>query len=220
MNGSREKRPSLGLVVGLCLVSIVVCGLGLVLHINRAGNQALECSDRAFDVGDLDKATSCAREAATWYLPQAPHVQAAYARLRSIALGSEAMGDVRSALRAWGALRSALIETAHPWDDRAAAMNEASQGVVRLLLLQKGNTDTRYGAAPGEDAELSKSYALDARETGRSWFGLLTSAGMLLMLTCGCLLLSGANLSLLTASLSRVGFVVGLVAWTFAALGQ
>jgi hypothetical protein len=219
MNEPPNKRPSVGLMIGLVLVSCLICGVGLVLHINRAGAEALQCSEQAFDSGDLEKATRCAREAATWYLPKAPHVVAAYARLRTIAVGAEAAGDAHHALRAWGALRGALIETAHPWDQREDAMAEASRGVVRLLTMP-GQANGRYASNGNEEAELQARYAAPAREPGRNWFGILTSVGMLLMLTCGGMLLSGATLSVVSASLSRAGFLVGLVAWTFAALGQ
>ncbi len=202
------------------MVSLVVCAFGLVLHVNRAGNDALVCSEQAFDAGDLEKATRCAREAATWYLPNAPHVAAAYARLRAIAVGAEATGDGPSALRAWAALRGALVETAHPWDNRADEMAEASRGVVRLLAQSKDNSEGRYASSPNEEAELAARYATEAREPGRSWFGVLTSVGMALMLICGGVLLSGQSLGSVSASLSRTGFLIGLVAWTFAALGQ
>lgn len=220
MNDHSGKRPNLGIVLGLCLVAMVVCAFGLVIHVNRAGSDALQCSEQAFDEGNLERATRCAREAATWYLPQAPHVEAAYARLRAIALGAEATGDVHSALRAWGALRGALVETAHPWDHRAEATAEASRGVVRLLLVQQQQSDGRFRPSANEEAELYARYAMPAREPGRNWFGLLTSVGMFLMLVCGGVLLSQTSLGPVAASLSRTGLLVGLVAWTFAALGQ
>lgn len=220
MNQNENNRPNVALMVGLLVVSIVACGFGLVLHINRAGTEALRCSDQAFDAGDLEKATRCAREAASWYLPTAPHVEAAYARLRAIAVGAEATGDVRNALRAWAALRGALVETAHPWDHRERVMSDANNGVVRLLLRQQKQGDGRYASSANEEAPLVAHYKAPAHEPGRSWFGLLTSAGMLLMLACGGVLLSGSSLGRVTASMSRAGFLVGLVAWTFAALGQ
>jgi hypothetical protein len=220
MNERGSKRPNLGLVIGLCLVSIVVCAFGLVIHVNRAGNEALHRSDQAFDSGELENATRFARQAATWYLPKAPHVEAAYARLRAIAVGAEATGDTHNALRAWGSLRGALIETAHPWDYRGEAMAEASRGVVRLLLVQQAQSDGRFSPSANEQADLHARYATPAREPGRNWFGLLTSIGMFLMLVCGGVLLSQTSLGTVAASLSRTGFLVGLVAWTFAALGQ
>lgn len=220
MSGDQNKRSNIGLTVGLLLVSMVLCVFGLMVHVNRAGKAALACSEQAFDAGDLERATRCAREAATWYFPSARHVDAAYARLRAIAVGAEATGDVHAALRAWGALRSALVETAHPWDDRGDALSEASRGVVRLLLVQKAQADGKYAANPIEEADLTARYATETREPGRSWFGMLTSLGMCLMLVCGGLLLSGTSLGAVSASLSRTGFLIGLVAWTFAALGQ
>lgn len=199
-------------------VFVLLTGL-LVTRIHRAGVDALAESERAFDAGDLSTATTAAREALTWYIPGAPHVSEATARLRAIAIGAEASGDPASALRAWEALRGALFETAHPWSDSDAAYSEASAGVARLLAQQ-----SRDGAATSrstyDETELAALYQAPQREAGRDWFAVASSAGMLLMLVFGALALSGRqSSSAVSLVFTRAGLLVGVTLWVLAAVG-
>jgi hypothetical protein len=206
----------------LC-IAVFMTGL-LVTRIHRSGEDALDASEKAFDRGDLDNATNAAREALTWYIPGAPHVALAMARLRAIAIGAEATGDTANALRAWEALRGGLFETAHPWSDSDsdAAFAEASAGVARLLA--QGSREAGSTADHREYSEMVEAvaayYRTPAREPGRDWFAVGSSVGMLLMLAFGARVLSGRQSSSAAALVfTRAGLLVGVSLWVLAAVG-
>lgn len=122
------RRSSLALTV-------VVVALGAMTYrVVSDGNAALEESDAAFHRGDLPNAVLYARRAAIAYAPGAPHTRAALARLRSVAVGSEAIGDTQSARLAWGAIRSAAVETRHVTLPYARELEEANRALARLSV--------------------------------------------------------------------------------------
>lgn len=220
MISDRRDAAHLGkLVASAFCLFVFMTGL-LMVRVFRAGEAALIESERAFDQGDLETATSTAREALTWYLPGAPHVDRAIARLRAIAVGAEATGDVTSALRAWEALRGGLFETAHPWSTTEPAFEEAGAGVARLLIHQsRGSTPLTDRQAESDD-KLRQVYRTPMWEAGRDWFALGSSLGMGMMLIFGARALSGRQLSSAAAVVwARAGLVVGLSIWVLAAIG-
>ncbi|HEY6726041.1 MAG TPA: hypothetical protein VI197_18530 [Polyangiaceae bacterium] len=110
--------------------SLIACvGLGLLTaRAVEKGEAAVRESDRAFDQGKVQEAAHHARRAAVYYAPGAPHLRAAYERLRAVAAGAEAAGDRETARFAWNAVRSAVLETRHvalPFPDELAAANRA-----------------------------------------------------------------------------------------------
>ncbi|HEU5075964.1 MAG TPA: hypothetical protein VFU02_17340 [Polyangiaceae bacterium] len=112
------------------LAMLVACvGLGLLTaRAVEKGEAAVQESDRAFDQGKVHEAAHYARRAAVYYAPGAPHLRAAYERLRAVAAGAEAAGDRETARFAWNAMRSAVLETRHvrvPFPDELAAANRA-----------------------------------------------------------------------------------------------
>jgi hypothetical protein len=114
-------------------LSVVVAALAMMTA--RAivdGESALAESSRAFDHGDLATATVQARRAATLYAPGAPHVAAAYARLRAIAVGAESSGNRAAAMAAWRAIRGAALETRHLWIPRRVDLEDSSRALARL----------------------------------------------------------------------------------------
>lgn len=216
--GSGLSRLATSLALVMC-IAVLMTGL-LVARIHRSGQDALDVSEQAFDRGDLEQATSAAREALTWYIPGAPHVALAMGRLRAIAIGAEATGDTASALRAWEALRGGLFETAHPWSNTDAAFSEASAGVARLLAHQSRDS-MPASAEPSEVREaVAAFYRAPAREPGRDWFAVGSSVGMLLMLAFGARVLSGRQFSSAAALVfTRAGLLVGVSLWALAAVG-
>jgi hypothetical protein len=112
---------------------LVVVGLTVVtVHAVSRGEQEMELSDVAFRRADLELALAHARRAAVLYAPGAPHVDAAYARLVAIAVGSEATGRAQTAERAWRAVRGAILETQHFWIPRADLLERANRRLAAL----------------------------------------------------------------------------------------
>jgi hypothetical protein len=166
--GQWLRRASLGL-------SVLVAALAIVTA--RAiveGESALRQSNGAFDRGDLATATVDARRAATLYAPGAPHVGAAYARLRAIAIGAESSGDRATAMSAWRAIRGAALETRHLWIPRGVDLDDANQALARL---QSGAVQDPSQAREIRDAALEHLRQDDAPRT--RWV-LVLGAGFVL----------------------------------------
>lgn len=220
VSAAPEGFSRLGTLIALFLcIALLMTGL-LVTRVHRSGEEALAVSEQAFDRGDLEAATNAAREALTWYIPGAPHVTLAAARLRAIAIGAEATGDTGNALRAWEALRGGLFETAHPWSESDGAFAEASAGVARLLAHQSREGTAGALDKPAVAEAISAFYRTPAREPGRDWFAVGSSVGMLLMLGFGARVLSGRQFSSAAALVfARAGLLAGVSLWVLSAVG-
>src|SRR5690242_19018897 len=120
------RRAALGLLLAVLLLATLTGRMVI------EGEAALRTSDAAFDRDDLAEAMLHARRVAILYAPGAPHVAAAFARLRAIALGAEALGDINMARRAWGAVRGAALETRHLTVPHQAELDLVNQNLARL----------------------------------------------------------------------------------------
>ena len=145
------------------MLCVFVLGV-LTAHTVLEGQEELELSKTAFDRGELGDAIQHARRAAGYYAPGAPHVDAAYGRLRAIAFGSEANGDTPTARLAWSAMRSAALETRHAFVSRAAELREADRQLERLARGQGQAKASKPvpppGPAPGWAAVLALGFLL------------------------------------------------------------
>jgi hypothetical protein len=126
------KRAALGMLLAVLMLA------ALTARMIVEGEGELRTSDAAFDRGDLADATLHARRAATLYAPGAPHVAAAFERMRAIAMGAESQGDVNMALRAWGSIRGAALETRHFVVPHAAELTLANANLARLAASSPG----------------------------------------------------------------------------------
>jgi hypothetical protein len=205
------RHASLGL-------TLVVLALGVMtFRVVRDGEAALADSDAAFHRGDLANAVLFARRAAIAYAPGAPHTRAALARLRAVAVGSEGAGDVASARLAWGAIRSAAVETRSLIEPYASERGEADQALARLSAVPvasdpevqaraveraRRSLATLPGPSPFSSVLLVAGFA-----TAALGLGLVTLRGLTRE---GRLLWRGFALGVAV-------FVVGVACWTFAA---
>jgi len=156
------KRAALGML--LAVLTLAALTARMVVE----GEAELKTSDAAFDRGDLAEATLHARRAATLYAPGAPHVAAAFERMRAIALGAESQGDVNMARRAWGAIRGAVLETKHFVLPHAAELALANANLARLI-----------GSSPGSDRQTA-ARLLSRDETPRAPWVVVLGLGFLL----------------------------------------
>jgi len=126
VSGSLRRRLALATALVPVLFALVA------LRTLSRGEAELAASDRAFDAGELELAVRTARRAATAYVPGARHVDAAYARLRAVALGAERSGDLALAGTAWQAVRAAANESRHLWRAHAPELERADANLARL----------------------------------------------------------------------------------------
>jgi hypothetical protein len=129
LSASWLRRLALGATLPFILFALVT------LRTLSRGEAELTASDRAFDAGQLELAVRYARRAATAYVPGAAHVDAAYARLRAVAVGAERTRDVALAASAWRALRAAALESRHVFCPRARELEQADANLARLAGL-------------------------------------------------------------------------------------
>ena len=172
--------PARTLVRGASGVLIVgVIALGTMTY--RAvldGTAELAASDLAFNRGDLAGAVLHARRSATAYAPGAPHTRAAVARLRAVAVGSEAAGDPETARLAWGALRAAALETRHVTVPYDAELREANERLERL----SSKAATPAEPAQREQAERDLRERLARVPGPPPWASALLGTGFVLAL--------------------------------------
>lgn len=121
----RRLRPWAWLVVA-----------AIVLWTGRAifdGTASMHRSDELLAQGEIDGSIALALRAARLYVPFAPHVRAAYERMRSIAFDAELRGDRETALLAWEALRGASRSTRTFWTPFADRASEADEHIASIL---------------------------------------------------------------------------------------
>jgi len=152
------QRIALGLLFAV-LALAVVTGRAVV-----EGEAEMRESDRAFNEGDLRKATVHARRAAILYAPGAPHVRAAYERLLAIATGAEAEGESEIAQMAWRAVRGAALETRHVGVPHRTELDQANRNLARLASEPSSGTPSAFRAGYEQAlAALEKDSAPRAR---------------------------------------------------------
>jgi hypothetical protein len=127
--------------VALLLLALVLTFAAVTAKTLAEGERQMRASEDAFDAGRLQDALVCARRAATLYVPGAPHVDAAYARLAAIAVGAEAAGQVGVARQAWEAMRAAAFETRHVWVPHGDELDRANHNLARLAVLPENSGD-------------------------------------------------------------------------------
>jgi len=204
------RRVALGL-----LIACVGIGL-LTARAVEKGEAAVRESDRAFDRGEVHEAAHHARRAAVHYAPGAPHLRAAYDRLRAVAVGAEAAGDRETARFAWNAVRGAVLETRHvalPFPDELAAANRA---LARLEVQSDEPVSRRERLRQLKVAERDLAQAAGSRV---GWIALLalgfvvTAAGLAGFALRGT---EGRGRWLDRTRISALVTLVGAVCWAWA----
>jgi hypothetical protein len=112
----------------IAIGAIVIAALGaLALRVVIEGKDALAHGDAAAAHGDVREAIASWETAARWYLPGAPHVDAAYGRLVALTAA-----DPPHALAAWRAVRGAAVATASLWTPHAGDLAAANAAIAAL----------------------------------------------------------------------------------------
>jgi hypothetical protein len=112
---------ALGLVVGAASARVVT-----------SGEKEIALSTAGLQAGDAHRAAEHARRAAGWYMPGAPHVRVAYARLLALGTAAEGLGDRDTALFAFRGVRTAAIETRWLLTPHEDDLERADRAIARL----------------------------------------------------------------------------------------
>lgn len=112
----------------LIVIAIVVAGLGaLAVRVVIEGRGALADGDAALTAKRPLDAIAAWESAARWYLPLAPHVDEAYARLVEFA-----NSDTKYRIAAWRAVRRAATATRSLWQPHADDLAAANTALAKL----------------------------------------------------------------------------------------
>ena len=181
---------------------VVAVLAALSIRIVVEGRSALGDGDDWMLRGKPIEAAGAYETAARWYLPLAPHVDDAYARLKKLA----ASDDPIVQLAAWRAIRSAARATAGLWTPHAADLADADVAIAGLEARQPG------AASPGSTTAAREAWYRDrlGRDT-RASHGAAIVAGLgVLVWLAGAIALARAS----SGKLLRAGIMLaGLVCW-------
>jgi len=132
------------LAIGVAIVAVIAV---ISLRVVLAGRGALGDGDDWMLRGKPAEAIRSYEAAARWYVPFAPHVDAAYAKLRGLA------GDTPTGLLAWRAIRSAARATRNLWQPHAADLADADAAIARLAA-----RDPAAGEGAGTSIEAREAW--------------------------------------------------------------
>jgi hypothetical protein len=104
----------------------------LCARVLMEGERELRICDSRLAADDYQVAIVHARRSASWYLPGAPHVPAAYGRLIKIAQNAEGRGDVATSVLAWRAIRTAAISSRFLFIPHQQELELANASIARL----------------------------------------------------------------------------------------
>jgi hypothetical protein len=165
-----------------------------------SGREALGDGDDWMLRGKPAEAIRSYEAAARWYVPLAPHVDTAYAKLRALTEGP-------NALLAWRAIRSAARATRSLWQPHAADLAEAEAAIAYLEA-----RDPEAGAGAGSSIEDREAWH-HARlsEDVRAGRGAAVLAGLgIVILLIGAILLVRRPKPVLVPG---VAIALGTVCW-------
>jgi hypothetical protein len=112
----------------IVIVGLVIAAFGAVcVRVVLEGRGAVAEGDAAIVAKHTDDAIAAWEAAARWYLPFAPHVDDAYARLTALA-----NAEPEHALSAWRAIRRAATATRSLWQPHADDLAAANAAIAKL----------------------------------------------------------------------------------------
>ena len=143
------------LVIAACVVAVL--GL-LAVRVVIEGRRALAEGDAALAAKRPLDAIAAWETAARWYLPLAPHVDDAYARLVELA-----KSDRRSALIAWRAVRRAATATRSLWTPHGDDLAAANAAIAQLSAEHPEGAPAAGATGPEKTAYFAARLAEDRR---------------------------------------------------------
>lgn len=138
---ARRWQRAVARVAFAALAALVVLGL----HTASAGRAALAAADSAAARSDWREAVAQARTAAEALAPGTPWRARGFRRLEAIGHDAEARGDDAIALLAYGAMRTAALETSGPGTSSERWRQTAEEGLVRVAQDSKDAPHPRAG---------------------------------------------------------------------------
>jgi hypothetical protein len=194
--------------IGLALV----CVLAVVTVREVAmGRAAAEAAERAAARSDWPDAIAKARRAAEALVPGSPWPPNGMRRLAAIGTDAEARGDLDTALLAYGAMRTAALETRTLWAPQSWWRRTAEEGLARVAASRKDPT------MPRVPVEAMLGALREDQAPPEVWLALLGVCALAMLLGLARLALTGtagrgARVARAAVSAGFVGYVILVVA--------
>lgn len=200
------------------IIAVVLAGFGaLAIRVVIEGRTALADGDAALAANRSLDAIDAYETAARWYFPLAPHVDGAYAKLRTLA----ASEDPAVSLAAWRAIRSAARATRGLWTPHGADLAAADAAIAKLAAKDPaaGRVSEKTAAPDDESTREAWQRARLARQ-GRPGLGTAIVGGLGIVLwLVGAFVLIRRGITRAGAWIRRpalasaAAIVVGLALW-------
>jgi hypothetical protein len=198
----------------IVVIAAVVLALfgALALRVVLEGRSALATGDDWLSRGKTADATRAFEASARWYLPLAPHVDEAYARLRDLTKST----DPHVALRAWRAIRSAARATRSLWTPHSDDLAAADAAIAKLAANDPQAAPVENDSAAAREAWHQARLARDPRPSLGA--ALLAGLGIVLWIGGAVVLArrgitAAGQLVRRPALIGGIMIVVGLVCW-------
>jgi hypothetical protein len=114
------------------MLVLVLLLCGITLRATLGGEREIALSTSALEAGDAAGAVAHARAAALWYVPGAPHVRVAYARLKAIGEEAEKRRNWQVALAAYRSISNASHATRWVLTPHRVEAQAAEEAVARV----------------------------------------------------------------------------------------
>jgi len=196
----------------LVIIACVVAVLGLLaVRVVIEGRRALAEGDAALVAKHPHDAIAAWETAARWYMPLAPHVDDAYARLVEYA-----KANPKDAMHAWRAVRRAATSTRSLWTPHEADLATANAEIARLSAEHPDGAPAAGQTVPEKAAYFAARLAEDRRPSAGAAalaiLGILSwLAGIGVVVRRG--LDAGGRLVRRPAAIGAALTVVGIVCW-------
>ena len=144
---------------GATIAALLAVVLGLLtLRVVLSSRQALHEAVSLHAAGDVDEAIVHYRRAARWYAPGNPYSSEAIAHLEGIALQAEREAKRERALRAWRAIRAALLSARSFYTPHSDLLRRADARIAHHMT----SASTFDPRAPAVAKEASRENQLES----------------------------------------------------------
>lgn len=197
----------------IIVAAIVLAGLGVVaIRVVIEGRAALATGDDWMTRGKPVEAIRAFEASARWYLPLAPHVDEAYARLRALTK-SEEPGVALAACRA---IRGAARATRTLWTPHGDDLAAADAAIAKLAAQDPAGAPVEGDSPAAREAWQKTRLTRDAR----AGVGALVLAALGILLWVGGAIVLARRGVTVSGEVARrpaltgaAAIVVGLVCW-------
>jgi tetratricopeptide (TPR) repeat protein len=166
-----HQRPVI--VATIALIALVAHVLGRVAYESNADLAAAKAYQ---DANRIPLAVEHYRRAIRWSFPLSPYTSDAVSALQSIALQSEADGDVKGALSAWRSLSAGLAATRFLYSRSKPEIAHAHDQIARLVAMDRSAAiDANLSAG---QLEADHRRLLGKEVSPDPWWGSLLLLGM------------------------------------------